>query len=279
MHDWLDDRGFRFSADQAVFRGGHDVWSVSDGVTVALLRVERDADGLRAPGRRGARSPPIRAAAARRHARRALLGAHEPWTPQLDLLGSDGDAPEFVVEVEHDGAATLRFGDGVHGRRPDTGTVFEATYRVGNGVAGNVGTGAIAHIAKSGGGVTGVDNPLPAVRRRRSGGARRNPPRRARGVPLPAARGHGGRLRGGQRAQPDVQRARATFRWTGSWHTVFVTADAAGGGAVDAAFETGLRGHLEPFRWATTSRSTRRASCRSGSRSTSASSRTSSART
>ena len=59
----------------------------------------------------------------------------EPWLPRRDLLGSDGDAAELVVEVEHDGTAILRFGDGVHGRRPETGTVFEATYRVGNGAA------------------------------------------------------------------------------------------------------------------------------------------------
>jgi len=49
---------------------------------------------------------------------------------------------------------------------------------------------------------------------------------------------------------PAVQRAAATFRWTGSWHTVFVTADRAGGSPVDAAFETHLRRHVEPYRMA-----------------------------
>jgi predicted phage baseplate assembly protein len=48
----------------------------------------------------------------------------------------------------------------------------------------------------------------------------------------------------------EVQRAAATFRWTGSWHTVFVTADRPRGAAVDAAFETRLRRHLERFRMA-----------------------------
>jgi hypothetical protein len=47
-----------------------------------------------------------------------------------------------------------------------------------------------------------------------------------------------------------VQRAAATFRWTGSWHTVFVTADRFGGAAVDARFEGRLRRHLERFRMA-----------------------------
>ncbi len=49
---------------------------------------------------------------------------------------------------------------------------------------------------------------------------------------------------------PRVQRAAATFRWTGSWHTVFVTADRAGGLSVDAPFEAGVRRELEPLRMA-----------------------------
>jgi hypothetical protein len=252
VHDWLDDRGFRFEAGDAVFRGGHDVWSVSDGVTVALLRLE--AGTLTVYARPAAADTTL--ASDPRATRPAvtldatLLGAHEPWTPQLDLLGSDGDAPEFVVEAEHDGAATLRFGDGVHGRRPDTGTVFEATYRVGNGVAGNVGIGAIAHIAKIGGGVTRVENPLAAV-----GGV---DPEAADAIRRDAPEAYLYQQRAVteddyaevSERNPTVQRAKATFRWTGSWHTVFVTADAVGGRAVDAPFETDLRRHLEPFRMA-----------------------------
>jgi predicted phage baseplate assembly protein len=48
----------------------------------------------------------------------------------------------------------------------------------------------------------------------------------------------------------EVQRAAASFRWTGSWHTVFVTADRTGGAAVDAPFERRLRRHLERYRMA-----------------------------
>jgi hypothetical protein len=47
-----------------------------------------------------------------------------------------------------------------------------------------------------------------------------------------------------------VQRAAASFRWTGSWHTVFVTADRWGGFPVDNAFKDELRGHLERYRMA-----------------------------
>jgi hypothetical protein len=42
----------------------------------------------------------------------------------------------------------------------------------------------------------------------------------------------------------------ATRRWTGSWHTMFVTVDRKGGLSVDAAFETEMRRHLENYRLA-----------------------------
>jgi hypothetical protein len=47
-----------------------------------------------------------------------------------------------------------------------------------------------------------------------------------------------------------VQRAAATVRWTGSWHTVFVTVDRFGGGRIDDKFERGLRRCLERYRMA-----------------------------
>ena len=49
---------------------------------------------------------------------------------------------------------------------------------------------------------------------------------------------------------PDIAQATATFRWTGSWHTVFVTADRPGGIAVDDPFEQSLRARLERYRMA-----------------------------
>jgi hypothetical protein len=252
VHDWLEDRGFTFTAGPAVVRGGDGVFSVSDGETVAVLRL--DAGELTLFGRPDSATATI--AADPRSAQPAvelestLLGVTEPWAAQVDLLGSDGDAAEFVVEVEDDGSATLRFGDGVHGRRPETDTSFEATYRVGNGVVGNVGAGAIGHVATLNGAITGATNPLPAA-----GGIDPEP---ADAVRRDAPEAY---LVQQRAVTPDdyadvserdahVQRAAASFRWTGSWHTVFVTADRVGGTAVDAPFETELRDFLEPFRMA-----------------------------
>lgn len=84
------------------------------------------------------------------------------WQPRPDLLGSDGSARHFVVEMESDGRALLRFGDGRYGRRPAAGTCFWAVYRVGNGPEGNVGAEAIAHVVTSDPLVTGATNPVAA---------------------------------------------------------------------------------------------------------------------
>lgn len=40
------------------------------------------------------------------------------WTPRRDLLASDAEASDVVVETEDDGQAVLRFGDGINGRAP-----------------------------------------------------------------------------------------------------------------------------------------------------------------
>jgi predicted phage baseplate assembly protein len=173
------------------------------------------------------------------------------WTARRDLLASDGDATDFVVETENDGIALLRFGDDVHGRRPDPGTAFTATYRVGNGSSGNVGADTIAHIVSNVSGVfDAVTNPMPAL-----GGidpedvdaARRDAPEAFRTQERAVTTAD---YAAAAERRADVQRAAATFRWTGSWHTVFVTADRFGGAAVDARFEARLRRHLERFRMA-----------------------------
>jgi hypothetical protein len=114
-----------------------------------------------------ARAQAQSAAAALRGAMRAVLpaitlrGEGETWRPQRDLLGSDRFAPDFVVEMEDDGGARLRFGDDLLGRRPSPGTSFSATYRVGNGRAGNVGAESLTQLLPPLDGVR-VRNPMSA---------------------------------------------------------------------------------------------------------------------
>lgn len=180
----------------------------------------------------------------------ALGSVGQSWTARRDLLNSDADAPDFVVEVEHDGGARLRFGDDTHGRRPETGTTFTARYRVGNGRAGNVGAEAIAHVIQIDPGILGVRNPLPAVGgtdREDAATLRRRAPqafrRQERAVTPDDYAEVTGRHAG-------VQRAAATLRWTGSWHTVFITVDRDGGLPVDAAFEDEIAAHVDRYRMA-----------------------------
>jgi hypothetical protein len=173
------------------------------------------------------------------------------WTVQRDLLGSAASVTDYTVEVQDDGRARLRFGDDVHGRRPDEGMVFDATYRVGNGAIGNVGAEAIAHLVMDPMlEIDAISNPLPAfggVDSEDIEAARRDAPHAFRTQERAVTAADYARA---AERRGDVQRTTATFRWTGSWHTVFVTADRVDGAPVDPQFEAGLRRHLEPFRMA-----------------------------
>ncbi len=172
------------------------------------------------------------------------------WQVRRDLLASDRFAREFVVEMANDGHAQLRFGDGqIYGRQaPVEG--LTPRYRIGNGRSGNVGAESIRHIVTEVAGITTVSNPLPA-----QGGVDAET--------LEAVRQYAPQaFRTQQRAvteedyasmaerHPQVHKAMATRRWTGSWHTMFVTIDRKGGLSVDAGFETELRAFLERFRLA-----------------------------
>jgi hypothetical protein len=179
-----------------------------------------------------------------------LRGGGETWLPQRDLLGSDRFASEFVVEVENDGTATLRFGDDIHGRAPSGGIRLVATYRIGKGSAGNIGADSLYHIASPDSRITAVRNPLPA-----QGGAEPEPSEQVRLYAPQAFRTQERAVTAEDYARmaqrhPDVQKAVATLRWTGSWKTVFITVDRKGGRPVSPEFEADLRRYLERYRLA-----------------------------
>jgi baseplate J-like protein len=178
------------------------------------------------------------------------------WSPRSDLLASDRFDPHFTIEREDDGLETVRFGDGLFGKHPSTTSGglairFDAAYRIGNGLAGNVGAEALAHVAHlPGAGIESVRNPLEA-----EGGV--DPQKReAVRIAAPAA------FRRQRRAvtpedyaataelHPEVQKAAALRRWTGSWHTLFLSVDRRGGKDVDEAFEAQLTAFLESHRLA-----------------------------
>jgi hypothetical protein len=179
-----------------------------------------------------------------------MAAATDHWTARRDLLDSrDGD-PHFVVESAADGSARLRFGEPPHGRRPDAGTGFLATYRVGNGPSGNVGADSIAHVLTTDGRIDAVSNPLPA-----GGGAAPESAAEVRRRAPQAFRTQERAVTPADYAEvterlPAVQRAAASLRWTGSWHTVFTTVDREGGERVDEAFAGTVVEHLDRYRMA-----------------------------
>jgi len=175
-----------------------------------------------------------------------LLSGTDEWVPVLDLLESSPFDRDFVVETEDDGTATLRFGDGELGALPVSGLV--ATYRVGNGTSGNVGAESIANIPISG--FTGVRNPIAAaggVDPETSDQVRAYAPQAFRVQERAVTEADYATL---AQSYPQVTKAAATRRWTGSWYTMFVTADLEGGQVLDNTGESTLATFLNPYRLA-----------------------------
>ncbi|MEK8033513.1 putative baseplate assembly protein [Ideonella sp. DXS29W] len=152
------------------------------------------------------------------------------WTTQPDLLASGSDDRHLVAEIDNEGVAQLRFGDGELGRRPTPGSTLLAHYRVGGGSAGNVGAGAISFIVWSGGRLDGITftpwNPLPA-----QGGIDPEPIEQAREfAPLAFRRLLRRAITADDYAtiaaqHPDLQGAQAALVWTGSWYEADVALD------------------------------------------------------
>ena len=177
----------------------------------------------------------------------------EVWVPRRDLLTSGAYGREFVVEIENDGSAALRFGDGQLGMKPPAHTRFQARFRLGGGPSGNVGAYAIRHLVTA-------DPALPARillinnYTEAQGGAG---PESGRQAALRAPRSFQSQercvtqedftaraksYRGGE-----VLDAVAEPRWTGSWTTLFLYVERRGGLPVDPGFTALFRAYMEPF--------------------------------
>lgn len=202
----------------------------------------------------------------------------EIWEPVPDLLESRAFDRHFVVDVDNGGRAALRFGDDEYGRRPLGVQSIEARYRVGNGRSGNIGAAALSHVVEP----TAADMVDPAD------------PIAAPGIfpgivrvwqPLAATSGtdaesieavrqeapaafHAEQFRAVTEADWEqaamklrgIAAVKATFGWTGSWHTVFVAlhpADASeleiesgGRTQLSAALAARARHHLTRYKLA-----------------------------
>ncbi len=177
------------------------------------------------------------------------------WLPRRDLIRSGRDDQHFVAEMDNEGRAHLRFGDDESGEQPDAGMMFCAEYRIGNGLAGNVGAESISHLVLRRTGLSGgnvqVHNPLAA----RGGTA----PEPISEVKLFAPHLFRKEL---QRAitaddyaaivqrefKGTVQRAVARLRWTGSWYEVLVAVDPYGKDEANAELLEAIAKRLHRYR-------------------------------
>lgn len=167
-------------------------------------------------------------------------GETEIWNPVPSLLDSGVYDPHFVAETDANGLARLRFGDDQYGRRPGEPIAVQARYRIGNGRSGNIGAETLLHVVTpeaadltdpanpDGGplpfpGIAGIYQPLPA-----RGGADPQAIEEIRQLAPEAFRAETFRAvtepdyEAATIKQPGVAAAKASFNWTGSWHTVFV---------------------------------------------------------
>jgi hypothetical protein len=168
------------------------------------------------------------------------------WYAQSDLFDSRSDDRHFVVEMDNNRQAHLRFGNGEMGRLPEALTEFTADYRTGNGTAGNVGAEAITYLVVRQGTLSGIEiqprNPLPA-----QGGVEAEPLAEVKMFAPGAIRKDLQRAitaddyaRLTERHQK-IQRAAAEILWTGSWYEARVSVDQRG----TADFEESLRQEIE----------------------------------
>lgn len=194
--------------------------------------------------------------------RRSLLGARSSQSQDPHFTLEDGTwarvvgfqrPPGELVHVDYlDGTGlTLRFGDGEFGKLPAVGTIFQLTYRLGNGPRSNVAAGTLTVQGQEAPFVEAVMNPLPAT-----GGiapesmdeVKQSAPELFRGVTYRAVRPEdyaeaAGRL-------PWVQRAGGALRWTGSWLSAFVTVDPRGADMLSEPHRQAVELHLDRFRQA-----------------------------
>jgi Baseplate J-like protein len=184
-------------------------------------------------------------------------GDIKTWTPVADLLLSDKFKREFVIEMQNDGTAQIRFADDKLDMNPqskDKIPLLDVVYRIGNGGEGNVGANSITRIVRSGSldptGIEKISNPMPArggIDHEKLDEVRQNAPEAFRTVKRAVTEADYIAV---LKQHSEIQRAAASFRWTGSWYTVFVTIDRYGGLSVDEKFKTKIRSFLDNYRLA-----------------------------
>lgn len=168
---------------------------------------------------------------------------------------------EVITHVDYASGAgfTVHFGDGEFGRIPGDGAVFQVRYRTGPGTKANLPADTVVNLANPlneaetdlAGVLDAVTNPLPVtsgIDPENAEAIKQLAPEAFRAVTFRAVRPEdyaeiAERL-------PFVQRAGASFRWTGSWLSAFVTADPLGSFQLSLEQRTELANLMDSVRQA-----------------------------
>lgn len=173
------------------------------------------------------------------------------WRQQESLLDAGSNDQVYVVDTDLQGRGILRFGDHGLGQPLPAPAVVDATYRVGNGVVGNVGSDSLVLPVTALGGMDSVRNPLPAW-----GGidpqpiveVRRDAPEAFRQVQYRAVTQAD--YAAAAASVDGIAAAVADFRWTGSWLTIFETLDPVGREGVPDTLRQTVLARLNSWRQA-----------------------------
>ncbi len=194
--------------------------------------------------------------------RRSLLGVSSSQPSDQHFTLEDGTWDRVVgywrsgqevmhVDYSSNEGFTIRFGDDEFGMLPIEGSVFQATYRLGNGRMMNVPADAITEFDNGLSYIESVSNPLAA-----DDGQNPETPAEVRKLAPEAFRHLTYRaVRPEDYAEaaerlPWVQRAGAQFRWTGSWLSLFATPDPYDAVTVSDEQRQDLTHQLDRFRQA-----------------------------
>jgi predicted phage baseplate assembly protein len=185
-----------------------------------------------------------------------LLPAARPWSYVTSLLRSPATDTDFTIDpvawravertatgqptqydIDGDAGSTIRFGNDVFGGAPTDQDLFTVTYRTGLGAAGNVAADSITRIDPAAAAILmAARNPLAVTDGADAESAehiRRMAPQAFRAVQYRAVRAED--YEQAAESLPWVQKAGTSFRWTGSWMTVFTAVDPRGSERIDVA--------------------------------------------
>jgi hypothetical protein len=173
----------------------------------------------------------------------------EPF--RLRPLGRSSDGTT-AFDFDGDGGETLRFGDGTFGAAPPDDARFVVIYRVGDGARGNVAADAVRWIEPGAPPiVAGVTNPFAATDgadAESDESVRRLAPQAFRATQYRAVTPAD--YAAAAETLPWVSKAGSSFRWTGSWLTVFTTADPRASEGLGASRRAELVALLDRYRLA-----------------------------